>query len=92
MDANANKNHKSSVFSFLFGQPEILRELYSAITGVDIPADKTININTLTDVLFMKQINDLSFTVDDKIVVLIEHQSTINNNVPVRLLMYIARV
>jgi len=92
MDANVNKNHKSSVFSFLFGQPEILRELYSAITGVDISADKTININTLTDVLFMKQINDLSFTVDDKIVVLIEHQSTINNNVPVRLLMYIARV
>jgi len=92
MDVNANKNHKSSVFSFLFGQPEILRELYSAITGVEIPADKTININTLSDVLFMKQINDLSFTVDDKIVVLIEHQSTINDNVPVRLLMYIARV
>ena len=92
MDANANKNHKSSVFSFLFGQPEILRELYSAITGVEIPLDKTININTLSDVLFMKQINDLSFTIDDKIVVLIEHQSTINDNVPVRLLMYIARV
>ena len=92
MDANANKKHKNSVFSTLFGQPEILRELYSAIAGVDIPPDKTININTLSDVLFMKQINDLSFTVDDKIIVLIEHQSTINNNVPVRLLMYIARV
>jgi len=40
----------------------------------------------------MQQINDLSFTIDDRVVILMEHQSTINNNVPVRLLMYIARV
>jgi len=46
----------------------------------------------LSDVLFMGKINDLSFTIDDRIVVLIEHQSTINENVPLRLLMYIARV
>jgi predicted transposase YdaD len=42
--------------------------------------------------LFMRQINDLSFTIDDRIVVLIEHQSTINENIPLRILMYIARV
>jgi len=80
------------VFSTLFGTPEVLRELYYAIEGVDIPVDAIIDINTLSDVLYMQQINDLSFTIDDKIVVLIEHQSTINNNIPVRLLMYIARV
>jgi len=91
-DMNVNKKHKNSVFSALFSNPDVLRELYSAIEGVDIPPDTVININTLTDVLFMKQINDISFTIDDRIVVLIEHQSTINNNVPVRLLMYIARV
>ena len=91
-DQNVNKKHKNSVFSKLFGNPEALRELYSAIEGVDVPPDAVIAINTLSDVLFMKQINDLSFTIDDRIVVLVEHQSTINNNVPVRLLMYIARV
>ena len=92
MDSNVNRKHKSSVFSTLFGNPETIRELYSAIEGVDAPVDAVINITTLSDVLYMQQINDLSFTIDDKIVVLIEHQSTINDNVPVRLLMYIARV
>ncbi|GHV90722.1 hypothetical protein AGMMS50268_12250 [Spirochaetia bacterium] len=51
-----------------------------------------MSINTLTDVFFKDQINDLSFTVDNRLVVLIEHQSTINPNMPIRLLMYIARV
>ena len=91
-DLNVNRKHKSSVFSTLFGNPETLREVYSAIEGIDIPASAIIDINTLSDVLYMQQINDLSFTIDDKIVVLIEHQSTINDNVPIRLLMYIARV
>ena len=92
MDSNVNKKHKSSVFSALFSTPDVLRELYSAIEGIDVPQDAVININTLSDVLFMGQINDVSFTINDKIVVLIEHQSTINENVPLRLLMYIGRV
>ena len=89
---NINRKHKSSVFSALFGNSEALRELYSAIEGIDIPQDAIIDINTLSDVLYMKQINDLSFTIDNRIVILVEHQSTLNDNVPVRLLMYIARV
>jgi len=92
MDSNVNRKHKDSVFSALFSTPEILRELYSAIEGIDVPGEAIVNINTLSDVLYMCQINDISFTIDDRIVVLIEHQSTINNNVPVRLLMYIAHV
>jgi predicted transposase YdaD len=40
----------------------------------------------------MEQLNDISFTVDNRLVVLIEHQSTINPNMPLRLLMYIARI
>lgn len=92
MSSNVNIKHKSSVFSTLFSDPDILRELYSAIEGIDVPEDAVININTLSDVLYMRQINDVSFIIDNRIVVLIEHQSTINDNVPVRLLMYIARV
>jgi len=92
MNSNVNRKHKNSVFSVLFSTPEILRELYSAIEGIDIPQDAIVNINTLSDALYMNQINDLSFTIDDRIVVLAEHQSTLNENVPVRLLMYIGRV
>jgi hypothetical protein len=36
--ANINREHKDSVFSLLFSDPDILRELYSAIEGIDLPS------------------------------------------------------
>jgi hypothetical protein len=89
---NVNKKHKDSLFSVLFSNPEALRELYSAISGVTVGPDILIDINTLTDVLYRDQINDLSFTIDNRLVVLIEHQSTVNENIPLRLLEYTGRV
>jgi hypothetical protein len=89
---NVNRNHKNSVFSSLFSTPDVLRELYSAIEGIPIPPDIPIDINTLTNAIYKGQINDVSFLIDNRLVVLIEHQSTVNNNIPLRLLMYIARV
>jgi len=89
---SANTKYKNSVFSFLFSNPDLLRELYCALEGVNLPASVPIVINTLRDVLFMNMINDISFIIGGKLVVLIEHQSTINPNMALRLLMYIARV
>jgi len=88
----ANTKYKDSVFSFLFSEPDKLRELYCALEGVTLSHDVPVKINTLTDVLFMERINDISFEIGGKLVVLIEHQSTINPNIALRLLMYIARV
>ena len=87
-----NKKFKNSVFTLLFSDPVLLRELYCALEGVSLPPDAPVSINTLDDVLFMDLINDISFEIDGKLVVLIEHQSTINPNMALRLLMYIARV
>ena len=89
---NTNSQYKDSVFSFLFSDPKVLRELYSAIEGVIVPPDIPVEINTLSDVLYMDQVNDISFTIGSRLVVLIEHQSTINRNMPLRLLLYIARI
>ena len=89
---STNKQFKASVFSFLFSKPDILRELYCALEGVSLPTDVPITINTLNIALFMNKINDISFEIGGKLVVLIEHQSTINPNMALRLLMYIARV
>jgi len=71
----ANKKHKDSVFSTLFSTPDVLRELYSAIEGVPIPPDMPIDINTLTDVFFKGHKNDVSFTIDNRLIVLTEQQS-----------------
>ena len=88
----ANTKYKDSVFSFLFSDPALLRELYCALEGVTLPSDVPIKINTLKDVLYMDRVNDISFEIGGKLVILIEHQSTINPNMPLRFLMYIARV
>ena len=87
-----NSRYKDSLFSFLFSKPDILRELYSALEGVSIPSDVPVTINTLQEVLFIERINDISFEIGGKLVILIEHQSTINPNMALRLLMYITRV
>ena len=88
----ANTKYKDSVFSLLFSGPDILRELYSALSGVPLPPDVPVAVNTLRNVLFMDRVNDISFTVGGVLVILIEHQSTINPNMALRMFMYIARV
>jgi predicted transposase/invertase (TIGR01784 family) len=90
--AEANREYKNSIFTTLFNDNEKLISLYNAITGSNYPPDTDIKINTLKDVLYMDRYNDLSFTIDGKIVVLIEHQSTLSGNFCIRLLIYAAKV
>ena len=89
---SVNRNYKDSVFTKLFSDPDLLRELYCAIGGVTLPPDIPVSINTLEKVLYMDFYNDISFEIGGKLVVLIEHQSTINPNMALRLLLYVARV
>ncbi len=87
-----NKKYKNSVFTTLFNDASILLELYCALGGVTLPPDTPIEINTLENVLYMDFNNDISFEVGGKLVILIEHQSTINPNMALRLLIYITRI
>ena len=87
-----NRKYKSSVFTALFGEKENLLELYNAIENTNYGKDTEIIITTLKNALFMEQQNDTSFVINGKIVVLIEHQSTINQNMPLRGLVYVSRV
>ena len=88
----ANREYKDSVFSLYLSDPERLIDVYNAVAKTNYPPDTPVEINTLTDVLYKNQINDLSFTLDGQVVVLIEHQSTINENMALRLFLYSARV
>jgi len=89
---NVNRKFKDSVFTKLFSDPDLLRELYCALEGVSLPPDTPVSINTLENVLYMDLYNDISFEIDGKLIVLIEHQSTINPNMALRLLLYIADI
>jgi hypothetical protein len=88
----ANRQHKSSVFALLFSKPEILRELYSAIEGVDLSPDITVDINTISGVLVKGMRNDISFLIDNRLVILLEHQSSLSANLPLKVFKYIEKV
>jgi hypothetical protein len=85
-----NRKYKSTVFSLLFSEPAILGELYGALEGVPPVPESAIEINTLEEVLIWGRLNDLSFTAGNKLMILIEQQSTINPNMPLRLFLYCA--
>jgi len=87
-----NREYKDSVFTMLFSIKKNSLELYNAIENTNYGSDTDIKITTLSNVLVKGPKNDISFVLGDKILVLIEHQSTINNNIALRLLIYIARV
>ena len=87
-----NREYKDSVFSLYLSDPKRLIDVYNAVANTEYPPDTPVEINTLTDVLYKNQINDLSFVLDGQAEVLIEHQSTINENMALRLFLYSARI
>jgi len=89
-EVKTNRNHKDSVFTRLFSEKSNLLELYSAISGKSYPENTKVEIVTLSHVLYMNQINDIAFVMEDRLIVLIEHQSSINNNMPLRMLQYLS--
>ena len=87
-----NKKYKATLFTSIFSEITEIIPLYNALTNKNYSEDTEVEIKTLPNVLYMDSQNDLSFVIDGKFVVLIEHQSSQNENMPLRLLMYVARV
>ena len=86
--AEINRKYKDSVFRMIFSEKDKLIELYNAIFDTDYTEDDSVNITTIDEVIFKTMKNDISFVMDGKFVLLIEHQSSINNNMCLRDLLY----
>ena len=71
------------------GTPNMrLLSLINALQGADHTDLNLLKINTLDGSFFSSLKNDVSCTMDSTYLILIEHQSTINDNMPVRFLSY----
>ena len=94
--STANRKYKDSVFVDLFSEDEKAKEnflsLYNALHGTNLQLSCPVENIKLDNVMYMNIVNDVSCLVDGKIIVLAEHQSTINENMPLRFLQYIARL
>ena len=84
------RTYKDTVFVTVFQEKDKLIELYNAIFDTDYDTDTEIDIVTIQDVLFRTLKNDVAFILGGRFVVLVEHQSTLNGNMPLRDLLYIA--
>ena len=91
-----NRRYKDSVFVDFFSEDRTAKAnflaLYNALHGTDYQSTAILKNIRLKQVLYMSFANDVSYLVDNKIIVLAEHQSTINPNMPIRCLEYIARL
>lgn len=93
MDENtSNRKYKDGIFRELFSSKEKILELYNALEGTSYDDPDIITIQTLEDAIYNVVKNDLAFMIEDKFVILIEHQSTVSVNITIRLLLYVARI
>ncbi|MBR5315245.1 MAG: Rpn family recombination-promoting nuclease/putative transposase [Firmicutes bacterium] len=86
------REYQDSVFRMLFRDKESAIELYNALEGTDFNENTEVEFTTLDDSLYHGLKNDLGFLIDEaRFVMISEHQSTINENMPIRQLQYVGR-
>lgn len=86
-----NRQYKDRLFKLIFKEKEDLLQLYNAINNTKYSNVEDIEVNTLEDVVYMGMKNDVSFLIKD-VLNLYEHQSTFSPNLPLRGLLYFARL
>ena len=85
------RDYKSSMFCMLWESKEELLSLYNATNGTHYTNADDLIINTLKNAIYMGMKNDVSFIFEMSLN-LYEHQSTVNPNMPLRDLLYVAQV
>ena len=84
------RNIKASVFGDLFGDSRYLIKLYRALHPEDTETtEDDIADVTIKNVLTNGQYNDLAFRIKDRVLLLLEAQSTWSSNIIIRILMYL---
>lgn len=85
------RNYKDTVFRMLFKEKENLLTLYNALNKTAYTDADGLEITTLENAVYMNYKNDISFVFDFELM-LYEHQSSVNPNMPLRDLIYVTKV
>ena len=90
-EAKVQRNYKDTIFRMLFKDKENLLSLYNALNKTGYTDVDGLEITTLENAVYMNYKNDVSFVFDFELM-LYEHQSTVNPNMPLRDLFYVADI
>ena len=86
-----NRNIKDSVFCNLFGDQDYLFQLYQALHPEDHETEsEDLTLVTLSRIIVHEMYNDLGFLAGNRLIVLVEAQSSWSENIVVRFLLYLA--
>lgn len=86
------RNVKDSVFTYLFSDPQYARELYLYLHPEDTSVtEDDCKLVTIQNILSDGQYNDLGLQIRDTLIILAEAQSTFSPNLPIRVLLYMAK-
>lgn len=87
----AKKTAKDSVFRDLFENPTYLLQLYQVLHTEDTEVtEDQISSVTIKNILLDQMYNDLGFIVKQRLLLLVEAQSTWSRNIVIRALLYLA--
>lgn len=90
-EIKAKRTIKDSVFSDLFQNKKYLLQLYKTLHPEDEDAtEESLSDVTIENVLTDNLYNDLGFVANNRLMILIEAQSTWTVNILVRVLLYLA--
>ncbi|MBB5219290.1 hypothetical protein DYE49_10330 [Treponema rectale] len=90
---NENRTVKDSLFVDYFSKDAVVGkknfiELYNCISGNSLSPEGTVLEDVkIEQVIYKSFCNDISMLVNGKLVVLLEHQSSVNENMPLRFLI-----
>lgn len=92
IDEVAKYKIKDSVFTNLFKDKKYLLQLYKALHPEDTnTTEEQLTYVTIENILINGLYNDLGFMVGNKLVILVEAQSTWSVNIIIRVLLYLAQ-
>ena len=90
-DEAVSRNVKDRLFRFIFGHhkhKEWALALYNSVEGKNFTNPEDLDIVTLENAIYMHMKNDVSILVSSWNLAFFEHQSTLNPNMPFRLIQY----
>ena len=87
-----SSKYRDSMFRDFFNDKIRLLSLCNALLNTDSNDPNEIEINTLNGIFFSQSKNDLSCIFRNHFLVIIEHQSTKNENMPLRILFYASEI
>ncbi len=85
------RKYKDILFRYIFRDKKELLQLYNAVNGTHYTNPEDLVVTTMENIIYVGMENDVSFIIGNDMN-LYEHQSTLDENMPLRGFFYFARM